>query len=399
MADLSQKTERRGSRRDSAARPYRVAGILSLLVLLTAAAALLFLPKQTYSAAEKRALAEMPPVNAENLLNGDFMSGADDYAADHFPFRDYWMRLRVNTMRLLGETESQGVYYGRDGSLIRRFRPYEEEKAADTAGAVRSFAALHDFERKIFLAVPTSVSLYPENLPAYAENASETEFIRLFTEPLRDTFKVPDTAGILERMKQDGTALYYRSDHHWTTPAAYGTFTALKEEMNWRQTELRPAVVCNDFLGSLAAKSGFTPAEKDEIILYEETDPDARIFVIHDASAVTSDSLYAPEALAGPDPYTVFLGGNEPLLTIRTTADTERTLLLFKDSYANCFLPFLTGSYKTITVVDARYYSEPVSSLFLQADYTDLMFLYNVQTLAEDESLAIVLRDVAEERP
>ena len=39
-----------------------------------------------------------------------------------------------------------------------------------------------------------------------------------------------------------------------------------------------------------------------------------------------------------------------------TTADTGRTLLLLKDSYANCFVQFLTPYYDRILMIDPRYY-------------------------------------------
>ena len=77
-------------------------------------------------------------------------------------------------------------------------------------------------------------------------------------------------------------------------------------------------------------------------------------------------SFYDFSALAGSDQYAFFFGGNEPLITVQTDAATDDTLLVFKDSYANCFLPFLADSYKKITVVDPRYYSDTLDALFLQ---------------------------------
>lgn len=42
-----------------------------------------------------------------------------------------------------------------------------------------------------------------------------------------------------------------------------------------------------------------------------------------------------------PDAYEVFLGGDYDKIDIRTTADSTDRLLLVKDSFADCMIPFL----------------------------------------------------------
>ena len=42
----------------------------------------------------------------------------------------------------------------------------------------------------------------------------------------------------------------------------------------------------------------------------------------------------------------MFLNGNHPLVRIRTMAESSRRLLLVKDSYANCFVPYLTSQFQ-----------------------------------------------------
>ena len=154
------------------------------------------------------------------------------------------------------------------------------------------------------------------------------------------------------------------------------------------------SIVSNHFLGALVSKSGFMPAAADSILAGYDKDNSVRI---SRTNGEIWTSFYQPQALGSSDEYLFFLGDNEPILNISTTADSDDTLLVFKDSYANCFLPFLAASYKNIIVIDPRYYSEPVSSLFITGGYTDVLFLYSPHTLAHNEALAILLADVAEE--
>lgn len=87
----------------------------------------------------------------------------------------------------------------------------------------------------------------------------------------------------------------------------------------------------------------------------------------------------------------MFLGGNHPQVTINTTVNNGKVLLLIKDSYANSFVQFLTPYYEEIVMIDPRYYYESVSSIIDSESVTDVLFLYNCNTYMGDTSLANVL--------
>ena len=106
-----------------------------------------------------------------------------------------------------------------------------------------------------------------------------------------------------------------------------------------------------------------------------------------------SASLYEPKLLSSKNAYGVFLGGNHSLVKIANAVDSDRVLLMFKDSYANCFIPFLTPYFKEIVVVDPRYYYEDVQELIEAEEVTDVLYLYNANTFFTDNSLTYVLSE------
>lgn len=73
--------------------------------------------------------------------------------------------------------------------------------------------------------------------------------------------------------------------------------------------------------------------------------------------------------------------------------DSNRHLLLIKDSYANSLIPFLINQYRSITVVDPRYYFEDYSRLIKDDLITDVLFMYNTNTFVQDTSLADMLQN------
>ena len=102
-------------------------------------------------------------------------------------------------------------------------------------------------------------------------------------------------------------------------------------------------------------------------------------------------SMYESAALENKDKYEVFFGGNHSRIDISTPMEGKKNLLLFKDSYANCFIPFLVPYYRNIIVIDPRYYYDNIESLITDNEITDILFLYNVNTFMGDTSLGDVL--------
>ena len=68
-----------------------------------------------------------------------------------------------------------------------------------------------------------------------------------------------------------------------------------------------------------------------------------------------------------------------------------KILLIFKDSYANSFVPFLIPYYQQIVMIDPRYYYDDVEQLMTQRGVTDVLFLYNLSTFSADTALADTL--------
>ncbi len=61
----------------------------------------------------------------------------------------------------------------------------------------------------------------------------------------------------------------------------------------------------------------------------------------------------------------------------------ETRILLIKDSYGNCFAPFLTYLYDVVDIVDVRFLNG-LSDILSEREYDDVLVLYNFETLASD---------------
>ena len=178
--------------------------------------------------------------------------------------------------------------------------------------------------------------------------------------------------------------LYYKTDHHWTSLAAAYAYQEIAPVMNLYNPDLDSYTVytvSDSFEGTLSSKAG-SHAARDTVEIYV---PDTNIeYFVSYPDGTDIRSFYNRNALNQKDHYTVFFGGNYSRLDITATADTGRNLLIFKDSYANCLVPFLYPYFDHITMIDPRYYYDNVDLAIRSENITDVLFLYNLDTFLAD---------------
>ena len=102
-------------------------------------------------------------------------------------------------------------------------------------------------------------------------------------------------------------------------------------------------------------------------------------------------TLYDKSKLIEKDEYQVFLGGDYGRINIRTMADTTNRLLVVKDSYANCLIPFLTPFYRELIIIDPEYYEGNLGDIMEENKISSVLFLYGGNTFVKDNNLGGVL--------
>jgi hypothetical protein len=85
------------------------------------------------------------------------------------------------------------------------------------------------------------------------------------------------------------------------------------------------------------------------------------------------------------DKYTVFLDSNHPLVKISTNIKNGRKLLVIKDSFANCLIPFLTGHCSEIYVMDPRYYDDNLGELVKSNDIEEALIVFGINSFFQND--------------
>lgn len=356
-------------------------GILALSVTF------LLSPKREFSENENRYLAKAPAFSLENIKSGQYMEDLSSWLSDHFPFRDFFMGLKADTEITLGKREINNVYIADDDFLIEVYEaPVNTERIADT---------FHKFYEKIdteridtrLMLIPTASFIYADKLPSYAPTRNQMDT----AEAIYDKAGIPSIDCTSFLLNASGTEqLYYRTDHHWTTTGAYQGYLAYCEAKGLTPVSLdnmEAETVTNEFYGTIYSKVNDYSLMGDSITIY--ANPEDSLTVNYTDTKEVTDSLYNLNYVDKKDKYSLFLNNLHTLIEITNeTAESDRELVLIKDSYANSLVPFLTHHYKKIYVFDTRYYKEGPSSFIKEhPGVTDVLLLYNMNTLDTDSGI------------
>lgn len=360
--------------------------IFFLLCLLAFVIANALTRDRAYSSAENRKLAQLPKFSLSALMDGSYFAAWEDYLADQFVGRDTWITIDLQASRLLGAKEAGGVYLCAEDYLMEA--PAEPDEAALTRNldAINALAARHEDLRIFMTVVPNAACVLAEKLPDNAPVRDQRQDVERIAARLQGVNFFDVTDALAQHADE---AIYYRTDHHWTSLGAYYAFSDMAAGLGIAQPAAEYDVypVTDSFEGTLASKSG-CHAAKDVIELYVPK-VETQYYMTIDGERTAT--MYDREKLNEKDQYAVFLGGNDARVDITTTAETDKTLLIFKDSYANCFLQFSLPYYDRIILLDARYYYGDADSVISREGVTDVLFLYNANTFLTDRVLANVL--------
>ncbi len=180
---------------------------------------------------------------------------------------------------------------------------------------------------------------------------------------------------------------YYRTDPHWRQECLISTAQTLAQVMGVPPVgDLQENTVDAPFYGAYAEKAE-EPLAADTLRYLTGEVLDA--CTVYDYETERQETLYDLSAVETDTPYDLYLQGSRSLLRIDSPlAATDKTLVVFRDSFGSSLIPLLTESYCTIYAVDIRYLSSQLLGRFLTLDGSeDVLFLYSTMVLHNSRTM------------
>ena len=338
-------------------------------------------PDIEFSENENKYLQQFPKVSVKNVFNGEFESDFETYLSDQIAGRDFWVTSNSVLLLASGKRDINGVYVGDDGYLLEVFDDIDMERYNAQIEALNKFVTYVDVP-VYFTIASNSVSVHEDKLPEFAVNYSQDKYIEDFYAGLSPEITTVDVSSVLKEHSDE--YIFYRTDHHWTTYGSLLAFNEIASVMGLEpvsEAELTETQVSSEFLGTFFSKGNFI-VEPDTITRYDFKDPVSYTVTLDDGTV--SETLYDESYLEKKDKYAYFAHGNPAHLAVKTDVENEKVLVIVKDSYAHCMLPFFTPYYSEIHMLDPRYIKSNLAEYILALEPDEILILYNAKTLSDD---------------
>ena len=351
-------------------------GFLAVMLVL-----FLVIPKESFSEKEKRYLAEKPELSWDNVLSGGFGEDAETYIADHIPGRDFFVGLSAYYDLLTGRQVAKEVYAAEGDRLVEAPVKANPETVEKNMSYINAFAEQCGITLDLMI-VPSAGFMNRESVKGLKDPYVDDAILESIYGAAGANVRPVELQAAFEATG-DPSALYYRTDHHWTSLGAHAAYKAYMGLLGREYLGADAFTVerTGGFYGTTYARSGLWLTKSEDVELWK-TDT---AFTVTNESGTAHEGLFYEERLRELDKYTVYLDGNHSLVTVENPANAGKgKLLVIRDSYSNCLGTFLAHSYETVVLVDLRYYKQPISELLASGEFTDVLMCYSLSNFMTD---------------
>ena len=358
--------------------------VFSILVILFTVIDIINSPNE-FSELENRKLSQMPILSLKSYIDTSFSSDYEKYINDQFFLRDNWIDLKSRIEYLLGKRENNDIIFGKENYLFKKFTTFNDEMLKNNLNSIITFTNNYNKEVDFFI-IPNSYAVYDELTPRYLPLVDQLSLINSINSYLslksNDHINTINVAEELLKNKDD--YIYYKTDHHWTSYGAYLAYLTYMDYLGLEIVDINnlEKITINNFLVTYYNRSKYFKADSDFITYYN-------ILGLHiEIDGKEQLSLMDLDKFKGSDKYSAFLWGNNGLTkVINENISEERkgsSILIFKDSYANSFIQFLSYNYEIIDIIDLRYFKESIRNFMKDKDYNEILIMYSFNNLSSD---------------
>ncbi len=327
-------------------------------------------PIDEYSESERRKLESFPELSVSTVLNGNFMGDFEGYTLDQFPLRDTFRSIKAAArFYLFGIAESNGLYVA-DGQIAKLDFPLNE---ASVNYAMDRFTDLYNTYmvgkvNKVVFSVAPDKGFYVAE-----ENGYPAMDYERLNEIIKERLEFANFCDISHLLSKES---YYNTDTHWEQQALTEAAAEILEELGARPFEnLEEKLATSEFYGVYYGQLGLPlPAEDIKYL----TGAELESMSVFNYETNKTTGIYNFDKLESKDPYEFYLSGAASLLEVTNpSAEGERHLIIFRDSFGSSIAPLLMRDYAKITVVDTRYMMPSMVGEFVDFEGADVLFLYS----------------------
>ena len=293
------------------------------------------------SIAERRKLATMPELTTKSLFDGTYFKSFDSYVTDQFIKRDAFRKIKIDI-----ELSTKGEYnnlYMYDDYIVEEIFPLNTN-------------SINNLTNKIN---------YIKN--TYLNNNSNIYYTI-----------IPDKNYFVNKGN-------YKTDTHWKQEDLFNVANTIANQMNFDITNNNVVNTVTTFKGSYAGRLSVT---KDIDTIKTISNPSTLNSSVYNYETKKYTKIYDYDKIKSLDKYDIYLSGASSIIDIiNPTSNSNKELIVFRDSYGSSLIPLLIDGYKKITVIDIRYVSSRILNNYIKFNNQDVLFMYSILTINNSFSM------------
>lgn len=332
-------------------------------------------PETDYSDSERRHLEKFPELSVETIFRSDgFMSKFESYATDQFPLRETFRTINAAFNKYVFNQKTTNDLYIHNGYVAKLEYPIKEKDLDYSIARIKSLYELYLKNSNVYLSVVPDKNYFLSK-----ENGYLSLDYDKFIGKIKENTEFAKYIDIFDTLSLEN---YYKTDTHWKQETLVDTANKLLSSMgsetyeNYSETSFT-----KDFYGVYAGQVSL-PLSPDELIyLTNDTLDNLKVYSL-DSGKREEISLYDFEKGNGKDPYELYLSGSLSLIEIENeNAQSDKELIIFRDSFGSSIAPLLCSSYSKVTIIDTRYITPIALKNFVDFENADVLFLYSTLVL------------------
>jgi hypothetical protein len=390
--------------------------IIFCTLLVAGAVASLGMRKKDVSVMENRKLADFPAYSDSTFWKGKYFRQINAWYADNFPFRDFWIQASDKFRNNLGFQSSEIKMYDEVNNAEANEKKDTSKKDSVNTGPLPDDGATGEVKKRVFVfknrafemfgGGPAMGKAYADVINSYSRLLPNIQVYNLII-PVALEFEITEKYAKLQKPNrpaieniynaEDSTIkkvwaideirkhrteyIYFNTDHHWTSLGAYYAYRAFCEtaglipvSLDTVASKVKPA-----FLGSLyrLTRDPGLQSNPDSVRYYLFRDS-MNFYIGSSTIGYWAKSKMYGEGASGPNSYSVFLQGDQPIVKMETQHKNGRKIAVVKESYGNAFSCFLINNYEKVIVVDQRYYTGDFIAMLKAEGINELLFINNI---------------------
>ena len=295
---------------------------------------------------------------------------------DNFYQRETFRKLKTSVELDVFKKQDVNKIYKYNDFLVEQIYPLDEKSVTNLTNKINYIKDSYLNEtNKIYYSIIPDKNYYTDNSHLKLDYDKMKQI-------MKNNLKDLQYIDIFQDLNLDS---YYYTDSHWKQEKLPNVVETISENMNFSITQNYNEQKVATFKGVYAGQLPINTKEDEIKILVNDVMANVNVY---NYETKEQGGIYNFKKLNGYDKYDIYLSGATPLIEINNQNNkTNKTLVIFRDSYASSLAPLLTEGYSKITLVDTRYISPKILNEYVDFENADILFLYS--TLVINSSMAL----------